>query len=221
MSDSVRPQRRQPTRLPHPWDSPGKNNGVGCHCLLQCMKVKSESEVTQSCPTLPWHPMDCSLPGSSAHGIFQARVLEWGAIYTIQCICFQNGATETYFSAYSLVHGYSSIWNIKVEAQKLQETLFFAQKPICRGRWGGAFRSKMSKRERVTGAEELVQSCTPRLASLHLKWGVSSLRLWRQYFLLPRREWANCALNSSPYKEFSFSMWKELWFIHFPFYYLL
>ena len=79
MSDSVQPHRRQPTRLPHPWDSPGKNTGVGCHFLLQCMKVKSESEVDQSCPTLS-NPMDCSLPGSSIHGIFQARVLEWGAI---------------------------------------------------------------------------------------------------------------------------------------------
>ena len=74
MSDSVRPHRRQPTRLPCPWDSPGKNTGVGCHFLLQCMKVKSESEVTQSCPTLH-DPMDCSPPGSSVHGIFHARVL--------------------------------------------------------------------------------------------------------------------------------------------------
>ena len=79
MSDSVLPQRRQPTRLRRPWDSPGKNTGVGCHFLLQCMKVKSESEVAQSCPTLS-DPMDCSPPGSSVHGIFQARVLEWGAI---------------------------------------------------------------------------------------------------------------------------------------------
>ena len=79
MSDSLHPHRRQPTRLPHPWDSPGKNTGVGCHFLLQCMKVKSESEVTQSCPTLS-DPMDCSPPGSSIQGIFQARVLEWGAI---------------------------------------------------------------------------------------------------------------------------------------------
>ena len=79
MSDSVRPHRRQPTRLPHPWDSPGKNTGVGCHFLRQCMKVKSESEVAQSCPTLS-DAMDCSLPGSSVHGIFQARVLELGAI---------------------------------------------------------------------------------------------------------------------------------------------
>ena len=79
VSDSVRPHRRQPTRLLCPWDSPGKNTGVGCHCLLQCMKVKSESEVAQLCPTLS-DPMDCSLPGSSVHGIFQARVLEWGTI---------------------------------------------------------------------------------------------------------------------------------------------
>ena len=70
------PQRRQPTRLPRPWDSPGKNTGVGCHFLLQCMKVKSKSEVAQLCPTLS-DPMDCSLPGSSVHGSFQARVLEW------------------------------------------------------------------------------------------------------------------------------------------------
>ena len=78
-TDSVRPHRWQPTRLPCPWDSPGKNTGVDCHFLLQCMKVKSESEVAQSCPTLS-DPMDCSPPGSSVHGIFQARVLEWGAI---------------------------------------------------------------------------------------------------------------------------------------------
>ena len=124
MSDSVRPHRQQPTRLPRPWDSPGKNTGVGCHFLLQCMKVKSESEVAQSCPTLAtpwtappgssvhgifpgkstgvgchcllwryllafevaqscltlWDPMDWSLPGSTVHGIFQARILEWVAI---------------------------------------------------------------------------------------------------------------------------------------------
>ena len=75
----MRPHRQQPTRLTHPWDSPGKNTGVGCHFLLQCMKVKSESEVAQSCLTLS-DPMDCSPPGSSIHGIFQARVLEWDAI---------------------------------------------------------------------------------------------------------------------------------------------
>ena len=75
----MRPQRLQPTRLPRPWDSPGKNTGVGCHFLLHCMKVKSESEVSQSCLTLS-DPMDCSSPGSSIRGIFQARVLQWGAI---------------------------------------------------------------------------------------------------------------------------------------------
>ena len=79
VSDSVRPHGRQPTKLSHPWDSPGKNTGVGCHFLLQWVKVKSESEVAQLCPTLS-DPMDCSLPGSSIHGIFQARVLEWVAI---------------------------------------------------------------------------------------------------------------------------------------------
>ena len=66
-------------QAPCPWDSPGKNTGVGCHFLLYCMKVKSESEVAQSCPILS-DPMDSSLPGSSVHGIFQARVLEWGAV---------------------------------------------------------------------------------------------------------------------------------------------
>ena len=80
VSNSVRPQRWQPTRLHRPWDSPDKNTGVDCHFLLQGMKVKSESEVAQSCPT-PSNPLDCSPPGSSVHGIFQARVLEWGAIF--------------------------------------------------------------------------------------------------------------------------------------------
>ena len=83
----MQPHRRQPTRLPHPWVSPGKNTGVGCHFLLQCMKVKSESEVSQSCPTLS-DPMDCSLPGSSVHGIFQARVLERGC----HCLLHQQPA---------------------------------------------------------------------------------------------------------------------------------
>ena len=111
MSNSVRPHRRQPTS---PWDSPGKNTGVGCHFLLQCMKVKSESEFAQSCLTL-CDRMDCSLPGSSVHGIFQARVLEWGAIgsshihavflskeYTTRCslnltVNLSRGKDDTYF----------------------------------------------------------------------------------------------------------------------------
>ena len=79
-------------QAPHPWDSPGKNTGVGCHFLLQCMRVKSESEVAQSCPTRS-NPMDCSLPGSFIHGIFQARVLEWGAIAFSNCIYVNNQAT--------------------------------------------------------------------------------------------------------------------------------
>ena len=79
MSNSLQPHQRQPNRLLCPWDSPGKNTEVGCHFLLQRMKVKSESEVAQSCLTLS-DPIDCSLPGSSVHGILQARVLEWVAI---------------------------------------------------------------------------------------------------------------------------------------------
>ena len=85
MSDSVPPQRWQPTKLPRLWDSPGKNTGVGCYFFLQCRKVKSESEVAQSCWTLS-DSMDCSLPGSSVHGILQARVLKWVAIAWISYI---------------------------------------------------------------------------------------------------------------------------------------
>ena len=98
--------RQQPTRLPCPWDSPGKNTGVGCHFLLQCMKVKRESEVAQSCPTL-LDPMDCSLPGSSVHGVCQARVLEWGAIaFSGIYIYISPKGTKSGFQRdiYSLVH---------------------------------------------------------------------------------------------------------------------
>ena len=94
MSNSVRPHRRQPTRLSRPWDSPGKNTGVGCHFLLRCMKVKSESEVAQLCLT-PRDPMDCSLPGSSIHGICQARVLEWGAIAFSQQLYYSPSAAHS------------------------------------------------------------------------------------------------------------------------------
>ena len=115
MSDSVRPHRWQLTRLPCLWDSPGKNTGVGCHFLLQCRKVKSESEVAQSCPTLS-DPMDCSLPGSSAHGIYQARVLEWGAIafsnlYIYACIYIY---THTYIFSYLINIQYQNVY-IKYE----------------------------------------------------------------------------------------------------------
>ena len=90
MSDSVQPHKRQPTRLPRPWDSPGKNTGVGCHFLLQCMKAKSESEVAQSCPTLR-NPIDCSLPGSSIHGF--ARQEYWSGVPSSS----NNCASPTYF----------------------------------------------------------------------------------------------------------------------------
>ena len=108
------PHRRQPTRLSCPWDSPGKNTGVGCHFLLQCMKVKSESEVAQSCPTLR-HPMDCSLPGSSVHGIFQARVLEWGAIafydmYVYMCVCIYIYICVCITHVCICVHVYVCVW---------------------------------------------------------------------------------------------------------------
>ena len=108
----------QPTRLPHPWDSPGKNTGVGCHFLLQCMKVKSESEVAQSDLTLSDH-MDCSPPGSSVHGIFQARVLEWGAFafsHFIVYIRIKNKLTKPfhvcskYFPCSILFHFICSIF---------------------------------------------------------------------------------------------------------------
>ena len=93
------PLRQQPTRLCRPWDSPGKNSGVCCHFLLQCMRVKSKSEVAQSCPTL-CNPMDCSLPDSSVHGIFQARVLEWVAFaFSVGYleVCFLNSMCFFFF----------------------------------------------------------------------------------------------------------------------------
>ena len=105
MSDSVRPHRWQPTRLPHPWDSPGKKNGLPF--LLQCMKVESESEVAQSCPTLS-DPMDFSLPGSSIHGIFQAGVLEWGAI-AFSNLCSTDEKVKTSFWSRSQLGGPKSL----------------------------------------------------------------------------------------------------------------
>ena len=111
MSDSVRPHIWQPTRHPCPWDSSGKNTGVGCHFLLQCMKVKSEGEVSRSGPTLS-DPMDCRLPGSSVHGILQARVLEWSAIALSQkniYFCFID-----YTKAFDCVD-HSKLWKILQE----------------------------------------------------------------------------------------------------------
>ena len=110
MSDSVRLHRRQPTRLPRPWDSPGKNTGVGCHFLLQCMKMKNQSEVAQLCLTLS-DPMDCSLPGSSIHGIFQERVLEWGAIAFSKIPVY--GRSKTNRSLFSVRKTYQILWIVK------------------------------------------------------------------------------------------------------------
>ena len=103
MSDSVQPHRWQLTRLPHPWDSPGKNTGVGCHFLLQSMKVKNESEVAQLCPTRS-DPMDCSLPGSSIHGIFQARVLEGHGKKNSSEVHVLQSATHPYFREFRRKH---------------------------------------------------------------------------------------------------------------------
>ena len=131
MSDSVRPHRRQPTRLPRPWDSPGKSTGVGCHVLLQCMKVKSESEVAQSCLTLS-NPMDCGPPGSSVHGIFPgkstgvgccskslgslksflsfASQLFWASILFLQVLSSPRGSPQGVAALWWLVEGrYSSL----------------------------------------------------------------------------------------------------------------
>ena len=111
VSDSVQPDRRQPTRLPCPWDSPGKNTGVGCHFLLQCLKVKSESEVAQSCPTVR-DPMDCSLPGSSIHGSFQARVLEWVAsAFSLAKYIFPYLVSSWYFPVYLCPQELSVQWS--------------------------------------------------------------------------------------------------------------
>ena len=129
MSDSVRPHRWQPTRLHSPWDSPGKNTGVGCHFLLQGRKVKSKSEVVQSCQT-PSDPMDHSLPGSSVHGIFQARVLEWGAI------AFSRYADDTTLMTESEEELKSFLMKVKEESEKvglklnIQKTKIMASGPI-------------------------------------------------------------------------------------------
>ena len=125
MSDSVRPHRLQPTRLPHPWDSPGKNIGVGCHFLLQCMKVKSESEVTRSCLTLS-DPMDCSLPGSSVHGIFQARVLEWGTIaFSILNATFKkNHLQGSFYFLSSLFSKTTTLCSLKILIFLMLRSLF-------------------------------------------------------------------------------------------------
>ena len=116
MSDFVRPHRWQPTRLSRPWDSPGKNTGVGCHFLLQCMKVKSGSEVAQSCLTLS-DPMDCSLPGSSIPGFLQARILEWVAISFSKSLYIEN-PKESSRKLLELTNEYSKVSAYKINTQK-------------------------------------------------------------------------------------------------------
>ena len=123
----MRPHRRQPTRLPRPWDSPGKNTGVGCYFLLQCVKVKSEREVAQSCPTLS-DPMDCSPPGSAVHGIFQARELEWVPLPspTLYTTSVQNLTLGSWI----IIHSWKCLYSIR-------HLLIF--KTVC---WWTAFQTK-------------------------------------------------------------------------------
>ena len=123
MSNSVRPHRRQPTRLPYPWDYPGKYTGVGCHFFLQCMKVKSESEVAQSCLTLS-DLMDCGLPGSSIHGIFQARVLEWVAT-SFSYICMYLVSTNPKLPIYP--HPAYPLVTVKLFSMSVSLFLFHKQ----------------------------------------------------------------------------------------------
>ena len=134
MYDSVWPQRRGPTRLPHPWDSPGKNARVGCQCLLHCMKVESESEIAQSCPT-PSDPMDCSLPGPPSMGF--SRQEYWSGLPLSspfiklswikgQAWGWQSAGLGYYFS-WSSINGVSQVvqWEtIHLPMQEMQEMQF-------------------------------------------------------------------------------------------------
>ena len=106
-----------PNRLLCPWDSPGKNTGVDFHFFLQCMKMKNETEVTQSCPTLS-DPMDCSLPGSSVHGILQARLLEWVAIAFSECLGY-CASKEHYLFSKIYTRG-KAIWKFKRYKNEIQ-----------------------------------------------------------------------------------------------------
>ena len=120
MSNYVRPHSQPPTRLLCPWDSPGKNTGVGCHFLLQCMKVKSEIEVTQSCLTLR-DPMDCSLPGSSIHGIFQAQY--WSGVHRLLLLVSIGLLKMTYLEFSHEYHKLKKIhYNCNVSALSLADS---------------------------------------------------------------------------------------------------
>ena len=126
----MRPHRRQPTRLPRPWDSPGKNTGVGCHFLLQCVTVKSESEVAQSCPTLS-DPMDCSPPGSSVHGIFQSGVLEWGAIAFSVMQYYSAIKEENEMMPFAAIWVNLQITVLRVWGQQMQTIIYRMDKLQC------------------------------------------------------------------------------------------
>ena len=151
MSYSVRPHRRQPMRLPHPWDSPGKNTGVGCHFLLQCMKVKSESEDAQSCLTLS-DPMDCSLPGSSVHGIFPARVLEWAAIAFSHAVVYGVAKSWTQLSDLACMHAQDSLPTEVAHFRVTQSPLQYSclENPMDRGAWWAAVHGVAKSRTRLS-----------------------------------------------------------------------
>ena len=148
----MQPHRWKPTRLLCPWDSPGKNTGVGCHFLLQCMKVKSESELAQSCPTLS-DPMDCSLRGSSVHGISQARVLEWGAIafsvtrsYELPNVDLSSYSSTTHQGqGYHTVENRREYWLYKIALSRVQRKNLFQGFSISFPRWPRLLWLKSSK----------------------------------------------------------------------------
>ena len=138
MSDSSRPLRRQPTRLPHPWDSPGKNTGVGCHFLLHCMKVNSESEDAQSCPTLvtPWmqptrllQPWD--FPGKSTGVGCHYLLCQWA--YVRKMIDFWNTylSIQTKKPKHSTVILLITIWKTTWHEKMISDSLSKQESVDC------------------------------------------------------------------------------------------
>ena len=175
----VRPcatHRRQPTRLPRPWDSPGKNTGVGCHFLLQCMKVKSESEVAQLCPTLR-DPMDCSPPVSSIYGIFQARVLEWLAV------AFSGSDVRQAFKCETVLCILVTVWILYFYSSKL--ALAFLEAP---SRWAFLWPSSGTLRYWISPGQAEGPRAVASLStfgasvSLTVLGMVVTLSYWRYFF---------------------------------------
>ena len=159
MSNPVRPYRRQPTSLPRPWDSPGKNTGVGCHFLLQCRKVKSESEVAQSRPTL-CDPMDCSPPGSSVHGISQARVLEWSEK---QRHYFANKCPSSQGYGFPVVMYGCESWTVnKAERRRIDAFKLWCWRRLLRVPW-------TARRSNQTIVKEISPGCSLEGMMLELK----------------------------------------------------